>query len=43
MNPRDFTSISNDSLAVNMKIAFDDNGRLAPTYELIKTVTADTE
>ena len=43
VNQLDFTSISNDSLAVNMKIAFDDNGRLAPTYELIKTVTADTE
>ncbi len=41
-NPLDFTSISNDSLAVNMKIAFDDNGKLAPQYELVKTITADT-
>ena len=42
-NPLDFTSISNDSLAVNMNIAYDDKGELAPTYELVKTVTADTE
>ncbi len=42
-NPLDFTSISNDSLAVNMTIAYDDKGELAPTYELVKTVTADTE
>lgn len=40
-NPLDFTSLSNDSLAMNMKIAFDENGQLAPQYELVKTVTAD--
>ena len=43
LNPLDFTSMSNDSLAIKMQIAFDDNGRLEPTYELVKTITADTE
>lgn len=42
-NPLDFTSITNDSLAVGMKIAYDDNGNLVPQYELLKTVTADTQ
>ncbi len=42
-NPLDFTAISNDSLAVNLKIAFDESGRLAPQYELVKTITGDTE
>lgn len=40
-NPLDFTSISNDSLAVTMKIAFDDKGNLAPEYELVKTTPAE--
>lgn len=43
LNPLDFTSISNDSLAINMQISFDENGNLAPTYELIKTITAEEE
>ena len=43
VNPLDFTSISNDSLAVQMNLAYDDAGKLAPTYELLRTVTADTE
>ena len=43
VNPLDFTSITNDSLAISMKIAFDEKGRLAPTYDLVKTITADTE
>ena len=43
VNPLEFTSISNDSLAISMKIAFDDNGRLQPTYEILKTITAETE
>ncbi len=43
VNPLDFTSIANDSLAIGMKIAFDDNGKLAPTYELLRTVVADTD
>lgn len=42
-NPLDFTSIHNDSLAVSMKLAFDENGKLAPEYELVKTIPADTE
>lgn len=42
-NPLDFTAVTNDSLAVNLKIAFDDKGRLAPQYELVKTITGDTE
>lgn len=41
-NPLDFTSISNDSLAVTMKIAYDGNGKLTPQYDLVKTITADT-
>lgn len=43
VNPFDFTSITNDSLAINMKIAFDEEGNLTPTYELIKTITAGEE
>ncbi|MGN1339262.1 MAG: hypothetical protein ACI4WS_03130 [Oscillospiraceae bacterium] len=43
VNPLDFTSISNDSLAVNLKLSYNDNGVLTPTYSLMKTVTADTE
>lgn len=42
-NPLDFTSINNDSLAVRMNIAFDENGKLAPQYELIKTTPAEEE
>lgn len=42
-NPLDFTSISNDSLAVNMKLSYDENGALVSDYEIIKTVTGDTE
>lgn len=43
VNPLDFTSISNDSLAVNLKLTYNDKGVLTPTYTLVKTVTADTE
>lgn len=43
LNPLDFTSISNDSLAINMQIAFDENGNLTPSYELIKTITAEEQ
>ena len=43
VNPLDFTQISNDSLAVKLDLSHDDKGDLAASYELIKTVTADTE
>ena len=43
VNPLDFTQISNDSLAVKMDLSYDDSGKLAATYELMKTVTADTQ
>lgn len=41
MNPLDFTSVSNDSLAVTMKIDYDEDGKLAPTYEFVKTLTEE--
>ena len=43
VNPLDFTQISNDSLAVKMDLSHDNNGKLAASYELIKTVTADAQ
>lgn len=43
VNPLDFTQISNDSLAVKMDLSYDDSGELAASYELMKTVTADTQ
>ena len=43
VNPLDFTQISNDSLAVKMDLSYDNNGKLAASYELIKTVTADAQ
>ncbi len=42
-NPLDFTSISNDSLAITMRLAYDEAGNLSPEYELVRTITADTE
>ena len=43
VNPLDFTQISNDSLAVKMDLSYDNNGKLAASYELMKTVTADAQ
>ena len=43
VNPLDFTQISNDSLAVKMDLSHDNNGKLAASYELMKTVTADAQ
>ena len=43
VNPLDFTQISNDSLAVKLDLSYDANGDLAASYELLKTVTADTQ
>ena len=40
-NPLDFTSVSNDSLAVSMKMEYDANGELKPTYEFIRTLTEE--
>lgn len=40
-NPLDFTSVSNDSLAVSMKMEYDANGKLLPTYEFIRTLTEE--
>ncbi len=40
-NPLDFTSVTNDSLAVSMKMEYDDNGDLKPTYEFIRTLTEE--
>lgn len=39
LNPLDFSEIANDSLAIGMKIQYDENGKLAPQYELLRTVT----
>ena len=39
--PLDFTSVTNDSLAVSMKMEYDDNGRLLPAYEFIRTLTEE--
>lgn len=40
-NPLDFTSVTNDSLAVSMKMEYDANGTLKPTYEFIRTLTPE--
>ncbi len=40
-NPLDFTSVTNDSLAVSMKMEYDANGKLLPTYEFIRTLTPE--
>ena len=40
-NPLDFTSVTNDSLAVSMKMEYDANGALKPTYEFIRTLTEE--
>ncbi len=42
-NPLDFTGVENGALVIGMKIAYDEDGRLAPQYETIKTTVIEAE
>ena len=42
-NPLDFTGVENGALVISMKIAYDDEGRLVPEYDTIKTTVIEKQ